>query len=197
MVMRIGKLYLLSKERLSETFFYAGILVAFYGSMFPWFLWSIESYYMVISCMFLFCSMIVSRTMHNPVFNQHHIILPLSGYAILALYMQIVNEQNINSFIIIAFNCFIFYTLFRYERKRLAKLSTILAKSMAILLAISIPTFLMYLAGFHFPNRSVEFHDSFYTFSNFYFLSSLMVRCLLFSHVFRRIFWNLHILALL
>ena len=98
--MRIGKLYLLSKERLSETFFYAGILVAFYGSMFPWFLWSIESYYMVISCVFLFCSMIVSRTMHNPVFNQHHIILPLSGYAILALYMQIVNEQNINSFII-------------------------------------------------------------------------------------------------
>ena len=169
MVMRIGKLYLLSKERLSETFFYAGILVAFYGSMFPWFLWSIESYYMVISCMFLFCSMIVSRTMHNPVFNQHHIILPLSGYAILALYMQIVNEQNINSFIIIAFNCFIFYTLFRYERNRLAKLSTILAKSMAILLAISIPTFLMYVAGFHFPNRSVEFHDSFYTFSNFYF----------------------------
>ena len=167
--MRIGKLYLLSKERLSETFFYAGILVAFYGSMFPWFLWSIESYYMVISCVFLFCSMIVSRTMHNPVFNQHHIILPLSGYAILALYMQIVNEQNINSFIIIAFNCFIFYTLFRYERKRLAKLSTILAKSMAILLAISIPTFLMYVAGFHFPNRSVEFHDSFYTFSNFYF----------------------------
>lgn len=163
------RLYLIPKEGLAKFFFYAGIMIAFYGSMYPWFLWPIESYYMIPAAFMVFLSLYTSMTLEKQLFSRNDFYIPLFAYAILSLYQIIVNEIELNGYIAFLFNIIIYYSLFRYNPKLLFKLSTFLAKSMAIFLTISIPFFLLYIFGFPLKNTSIQFHGDAYSFTNYYF----------------------------
>jgi len=165
----IERMYIIPKERLAKGLFYAGILLAFYGSMYPYFLWSIESYYMIPAAALIFLSIYTSMNLEKQLFSRNDFYIPLFSYALLALYQIVVNQIEFNGYIAFLFNLVIYYSLFRFDSKLLFKLSTILAKSMAILLTISIPFFILYILGFPLPYTSLQFHDDAYSFTNYYF----------------------------
>lgn len=167
--LNIDNLYIIPKEKLAKLFFYAGIIIAFYGSMYPWFLWPIESYYMIPAALLIYLSMYTSMTLEKQLFSRNDFYIPLIAYAFLALYQIIVNQIELNGYIAFLFNIVIYYSLFRYNPELLYKLSTFLAKSMAIILSISIPFSFLYIIGIPLPSTSIQFHDNAYSFTNYYF----------------------------
>ena len=165
---KIELLYLIHRRKLSIGLFYIGVLIAFYGSMYPWFMWSIESIYMIPAAFFVLMSVFISAPLKK-IFTRSDFIYPLSCYVILTLYQIIVNKMELNAYIAFLFHITIFYSIFRYDTKYLFSLSTFLSKTMAILLSVSLPFYFLYIIGFPLPYVSVQYHDAVYTFSNYYF----------------------------
>ena len=77
---RLSDLYLIRKETLSVSLFHIGMLIAFLGSMNPWFMWPLGSLYPVPAAAFVVASLAVSYTMNEPVFNRRDYFLPLSAF---------------------------------------------------------------------------------------------------------------------
>ena len=163
------KLYLLKKQTLVNILFYTGVLIAFYCSLNAWFLWPIVPYYPILSGLFFIAAMYVSGTMSEPVFKRNDFILPILAYVLLGVYQRLVNGDNFNGYVATIFHAICFYALFRYDADLLRKLATFLAKSMACLLIVAIPLFILYIFGFPLPNSDLQYQDAFYTFSNYYF----------------------------
>lgn len=169
MTIDLSKFYLIEKRSLVKFLFYAGMILSFFASLRPWFLWSIHSYYPVFVSFLLLLAMLIDRTTSRPVFSRTDFLIPVAAYLLLGYYQGIVASQSIKGLISVAFLAFIFFALFRYERKELSALSTILAKSMAILLIPSMFFFFLYLLGFPLPSSNLQYGDAFYLFSNYYF----------------------------
>ena len=113
---KIELLYLIHRRKLSIGLFYIGILIAFYGSMYPWFMWSIESIYMIPAAFFVLMSVFISAPLKK-IFTRSDFIYPLSCYVILTLYQIIVNKMELNAYIAFLFHITIFYSIFRYDTK--------------------------------------------------------------------------------
>ena len=166
----IRKLYMIPKAKIASFLFYSAILLAFFGSMRVWFLVPVTSYYPIFAFFLAAGAMVISRPLKQPLFTAGgNVLIPVICYVILALYQAIVNGSNINAYITALFNAAIFYTLFIYDKERLAQLSTVLAKTMGCILLVSIPTFFMYIVGISLPNSDLTYNDGFYYFSNYYF----------------------------
>lgn len=169
MTIDLSKFYLIEKRSLVKFLFYAGMLLAFFASLRPWFLWSIHSYYTVFVSFVLLFALLIDRTSSRPLFCRTDFIIPLAAFLLLGYYQAIVDSKSFKGLISVVFFAFIFFALFRYEKKELNALSTILAKSMAILLVPSMFFFFLYLFGFPLPSSNLQYGDAFYTFSNYYF----------------------------
>ena len=130
---KIDSLYLISRERLSIGLFYIGILIAFYGSMYPWFMWSVDSVYMIPAAFFVFISINVSSSLKKQLFKRNDFLFPLICYITLGLYQIIVNKMVLNAYFAFIFNIVIFYSIFRYDTKLLLNVSTFLSKTMAVI----------------------------------------------------------------
>ena len=137
MTIDLSKFYLIEKRSLVKFLFYSGMLLAFFASLRPWFLWSIHSYYTVFVSFVLLFALLIDRTSSRPLFCRTDFIIPLAAYLLLGYYQAIVDSKSFKGLISVVFFAFIFFALFRYEKKELNALSTILAKSMAILLVPS------------------------------------------------------------
>lgn len=168
-MIKIETLYLWDKKNIVHFLFYLGILIAYMGSLHPWFMWSVGSIYVFIAAFFVGLALLVSYTMENPVFTRNDYLLPITVYIILSVYLQLVNSGNFFGFLSIAFHAVIFLALFKTERCNLPDLMTFLCKSMAFLLVVSIPVYVLYVLGFSLPCKNVQFQDGLYTFSNYYF----------------------------
>lgn len=169
MTIDLSKFYLIEKRSLVKFLFYAGMILSFFASLRPWFLWSIHSYYPVFVSFLLFFAILIDRTTSRPVFSRTDFLIPVAAYLLLGYYQAIVDSKSMKGLISVVFFAFIFFALFRYEKKELSALSTILAKSMAILLVPSMLFFFLYLLGFPLPSSNLQYGDAFYTFSNYYF----------------------------
>lgn len=165
----ISSLYLIKKDSLTRFLFYSGMTIAYFGSLNPWFMWSLSSFYIIISSIFVMTAMFISSTMRQPVFSRNDFLIPSIAYLILVTYQALTNNDNINSYIINIFNTIVFLSLFWINREAGVKLSTIISKIMAVLLIVSIFGYFQYLLGINLPNKSVSFRDGLYTFSNYYF----------------------------
>lgn len=188
MTLDLSKIYLIEKSSLVKGLFYAGVLIAYITSLNPWFLWWFFPYYPIVSSLFFIAAMALSNTMTKPVFTRNDFLLPLLVYIVLGFYQRLVNADNFNGYITTVFHIFIFFSLFRYDSKLLFRLSTFLAKSMACLLAVSIPFFILYILGFPLPSRDLQYRDAFYTFSNYYFFLIDDRQLLLFFPRFQSVF---------
>ena len=164
-----SKLYLIQKKDLVWTLFMCGIFISFYASLYPWFLWPISTTFMILASVFIVPAMMLDRTLEKPVFTHEAFIIPTLCYIILVYYIAFINANSLNAYISNIFNTIIFYSLFKVSPKALKRMSTILAKSMGVILVPSILFFFLYLIGFPLPSHDLQFGDNFYSFTNYYF----------------------------
>lgn len=166
----ISSLYLLEKRTIVKIFLYSGILLAYFGSLNPWFLWPLGPFYIIPACCLIVVAMLVSNSMERPFFYRRDFLFAISIYTILLCYQLFVNGASFAGFVAQLFNVFIFLSLFRTDANELLELVTFLAKVMAVLLSISMPCFILYLFGFQFPSHSAVFGEyALYSFTNYYF----------------------------
>ena len=168
-MLKVSDLYLIKKETIVISCFEIGMLIAYWGSLNPWFLWPIGSLYIVPAAFFVLIAMFVSSTMHENIFSRTDYLLPLTAYIILGYYLLFVNSGNINAFIGSFFQIVVFMSLFMVDKQILFTLTSFLSKAMACLLIVSIPFYLLYLLGFTFPSTNAQYGDGLYTYTNFYF----------------------------
>lgn len=168
-MLKVSNLYLIKKETIVISCFEIGMLIAYWGSLNPWFLWPIGSLYIVPAAFFVLIAMFVSSTMHENIFSRTDYLLPLTAYIILGYYLLFVNSGNINAFIGSFFQIVVFMSLFMVDKQILLTLTSYLSKAMACLLIVSIPFYLLYLLGFTFPSTNAQYGDGLYTYTNFYF----------------------------
>lgn len=166
---KLDRLFIIEKSDIAFTLLYLGILIAYLGSMQPWFMWKVSHYYSLIAAMPIILGWLLSRTLKKQLFTRLDYKYPLIAYCVIALYMAIVNQGNMNGFIVIAFNAINFLAIFSLDIKLLSKLMKWLCITIAIMMLLSIPCYIMYLMGFSLPYKSVENEDLMYSFYNYYF----------------------------
>ena len=164
---RLSDLYLIRKESLATALAFVGMLIAFLGSMSPWFMWSIANLYPAVASLFLLGAIAVSNTMAAPIFNRKDYLLPLAAFLLFAVYECFSTGRNLNGYIMLVFKAVIFYSLFRLDLQKLQQLSTFIAKVMGALLAASLAGHFLYLLGFSWPGKDVQLGE-FYSFTNYY-----------------------------
>ena len=170
-IFKIRKIDILKirKKDIARMCFHIGILIAYWGALMPWFVWKIEGVYFILSFMFIFMSMLISRTLKSPLFTRKDFLVPMISYLILVIMMRVVNGNNINSYISLVFYSLIFLSLFTASITELKKLMKFLCKVMAILLAVSLFFFLLYILGFPLPNSPIAHEELMYSYTNYYF----------------------------
>ena len=149
--------------------YFIGILIAYYGSLTPWFLWPISKYYSIIASMPIAMAWLMSSSSDKHIFTRKEFLYPTLAYIGIAGYMAIVNSKNLNGYVSIGFNVFVFMSIFALELSLLERLMKYLTVSMAVLLLFSIPCFILYLLGFPLPFSSIENEDLMYSYYNYYF----------------------------
>ena len=164
---RLSDLYLIRKEKLAVMFFQTGMLIAFLGSMSPWFLWPLGAFYTLPAAVLVIASMMISNTMNEPVFNRSDFILSLLTFLTFSIYERLSTGSNINAYIMLVFKASIIISLFRLDPHRLFQLTTFISKVMGVLLAASLAGHFLYLLGFPLPGTSVQLGE-FYSFTNHY-----------------------------
>ncbi len=164
---RLSDLYLIEKEKLATALLYAGMLVAFLGSLNPWFMWMIGSLYPIPAAGLVVSAYLVSNTMQAPIFTRNDFLLPMMALVAFCIYECISMESNVNGYIILIFRFSFLYTLFRLSTDRLPKLMTFICKAMALLLVPSLAGHFFYLLGFPLPCGNAVFSE-YYSFSNYY-----------------------------
>lgn len=162
-------IFKIRKKDIARMCFHIGILIAYWGALMPWFVWKIEGVYFILSFMFIFMSMLISRTLKSPLFTRKDFQVPMISYLILVIMMRVVNGNNINSYISLVFYSLIFLSLFTASITELKKLMKFLCKVMAILLAVSLFFFLLYILGFPLPNSPIAHEELMYSYTNYYF----------------------------
>jgi hypothetical protein len=164
---RLSDLYLIRKEKLAIGLFHVGMLIAFLGSMSPWFLWPLGTFYPALAALFIVAALMVSYTMEEPVFSHADYLWPLLAFIVYYVYEGLSSGRNINGYIMMLFKAVIVFSLLYLNTERLFRLTTFIAKVMGVLLAISLAGHFLYLLGIPLPGKSVQFGE-FYTFTNHY-----------------------------
>ena len=159
----------INKSTLVKWLVFLGFTLAYYGSLYPWFLWPVYRYYQIFAAFIVFLALCISHTMKNPLFNEPGWIPPLLFYVMFQVFAAMVAKSNVNAYVILSFNILLYMSLFRIDRYLLAQLMTFLTKTMAILLIVSILWYMLFLMGFGLPSFDVEFKDGEYYYTNYYF----------------------------
>lgn len=148
---------------------YAGILLVYFGSLHPWFLWPLKELYPIPAAVLLFIGYLVSNSMRESLFPRRDFLWGIASYAVLSYYIIISFNQNINAYIVNIASIFVIFVLLRSRIDVLQRLCTVCCKAMALLLIPSMFFFLLYLLGFPLPSINVTFGDNLYNFSNYFF----------------------------
>jgi len=164
----ISALYLIKKERAAYMLFYLGMIFSYFASMCVWFFWPFQNTFPILATAILVVSMLISNSMETPIYNRRDFMIPLVFCAVILFYMVLVNTPTVIGFILVFFKLFIFFALFRITPECFGRFATVLCKTMACLMCVSLPMFVLYLLGFNLPSRNAEFADWYY-YSNYYF----------------------------
>lgn len=163
------KLWLVEKRTIVRWLLYMGMLIAFYGTLNPWFCWPIARYVHYLAAIPIALGMLISRNLKHGLFTRNDYFVPLFFCALLQWCMAILSGKNINGFIVVAFSLCVYLSLFRLERQELFRLSDMLTTSLAAILAVSIPFYLLFKAGFPLPHSHIVPEAWDYSFENYRF----------------------------
>lgn len=164
----ISKIYLISKERLCEIVLLAGFLLAYYSTLYPWFLWPIKNHAGSLAGLILM-GMLFMLPKAKALLTRTDFLLPLILFIFLDIYEHLAGQGNFLGFITIVFRATTLMVLFRLSIDYLPKLMHVLTIVMAVLQVFAIFGFMLYLAGFTLPSRDVSFDNEFYYFTNYFF----------------------------
>lgn len=164
---RLSDLYLIKKERLSIALLYAGMLLAFLGSLRAWFLWPLGNYYLLPPALLIITSILLARSMErDTIYTRTNYLVPLGALILFVIYERLSLGSNLNGYIGQSLLVVVFYAFFCLDLQRLKQLADFICRAMAVLLAISLAGHFLYLLGFPLPGRDVEY-DEFYSFVNY------------------------------
>lgn len=164
---RVSDLYLIDKRRLALSLFNLGILIAFLGSLNPWFMWPIGHLFPIPAAVFVFASYMLSRTMSQPLFTRNDYLLPLLAFFLYFFYERLSLSMSINGYIVGLFRGMVFLALFRLSYDAMHQMIVFVAKFMGVLLAFSLLGLFLYLSGFPLPSTNAQFGE-FYSYTNYY-----------------------------
>ena len=158
----------INKRTLTKLLFYLGLLLAFYGSLHPWFLWPLGDLYPLPAGALVCAAMLVSKSTNDCWFTKDHFLAPIISYVVISTYMLITNGTNVNGYIVNLFNISIFFSIFRLNPEQMEAVMTFLFKPMGCILAVSISAFLLYLVGFQFAGVNATYGDGIYSYTNYF-----------------------------
>ena len=159
----------IEKRTIARWIFYVGILLAFFGSLDPWFLWGIYRYYILFAFVPIAASMLLFRGIEKPLFNRKDFLYPYAFCILVLLMMALSAGKNINGIFMVAFTSAIYLSLFRIDKAELLRLGDFLSTVMAGLMVVSIPFFFAHKLGFPLPHYHTAPEGLLYTFENYYF----------------------------
>ena len=165
----VGQMLLIEKRAVVRWLFYFGILIAFFGTLDPWFLWPIYRYHILFAFVPVAASLLLFRGLRKPLFSRKDYIYPIATCSLLLLVMALSSGKNINGIFMVFFSSVIYLSLFRLDLKELERLGDFLATSMATLLSVSIPVYILYLIGVPLPHYHTAPEGLDYAYENFYF----------------------------
>ena len=164
----IARYMVADKKELVFWLYTAGMAIAFFGSLHPWFMWMLGPFYIVVSCVFLFLAFLVDRSLSQRSFSYEYFLYPTLGYVMVYYYQQMVNMQNIMSYIVGLFYVYVFFCLFRINEDTTRRFVNVITKALAVLLIVSMAGYIMYIFGFPLPSTNAEYGDNIYSYSNYY-----------------------------
>lgn len=149
---------------------YLGMILMVYGSLNPWPLWPIYRYYQLFAFFPVVLSLLLAHRLKHPLYTRQDYIYPTLTCALLYLVMALCSGRNLNGVFMVAFTTTIFFALFRLNIDDLRRLGDVLTKSLAILMALSIPFYIIYLLHiFPLPHHHVAVEGFDYSYENYYF----------------------------
>lgn len=160
-------LYMWEKESVARNTFFAGMTIAFLGSLNPWFMWPLGIYYIIVSSALFALSMGITYSSEEKFYDRFDYLVPILLCTILLYYQTFIRSREINGYIANIFHIIIFYTIFRVRLVEIRKFCNLLAKGMGGFLIISMFFYVLYLMGFQLPSRNANFLV--YDYSNYYF----------------------------
>ena len=164
----LEKFYVIEREKLCWLLLVTGLTLAYYSTLYPWFLWPLSYHATNIAGFLLIGSMFV-RPKVTSILTRKDFLLPAIFYVALDLYENFSTSSNILGFGAIVFRAPIFVALFILGTQNLPKFMHFLTKSMAVLQIISLAGYFMYLSGIPLPSKNVSFDNEFYYYTNYYF----------------------------
>lgn len=164
----LSRFYLIDKRALSIFFFHTGMMIAFLGSLNPWFMWPIGTLYSLPACLFLIISMELAKSDSGSYYNRTDSLLPILAFIILSYYQIFIRSGNINGYISNLFRIIVFYALFKVRPVEIKAFCDLLSKIMGGFLIVSMFFFFLYLLGFSLPSRNADFNNL-YSYTNYYF----------------------------
>ena len=142
-----------------------GVLLLFLQSMFIWFLWDQQILFIII-CLFLTLIFFYNRKQSVFSIKRANIIPVL---LILVIQIYVVRDQNINGLILALIKTILISSFIILNDKIKIYLFRFLTKSIAVIMAISVFAWILYLLDVPLPYFEISFNENQYTFDNYYF----------------------------
>lgn len=165
----ISKLYMWEKRSVATLLFYSGMVMAYFCSLHPWFLWPLGELYPIPVATLLLVAYLVSNSMKEPILNRHGFLYAIFFYTVLSFYLVLSQGMNVNGYIVNFFTPIIFFVLMKADSGLLSRLSTVIAKCFAVILIPSILFFVLYILGLPLPGVHAVYGENLYDFTNYYF----------------------------
>ena len=160
----------IEKERLAWLLFMASALVAYFGSLKPWFMWSLGNYYILVAAFFMVSAMVLSMTLRNQVFTSRGHVFPALFFALFMYYVAlVVYKVNFAGIVAYLFHVIFFLGICVVNKRYLRDFGDMASKVMAVIVCISAFGFMLYLLGIGLPYVNAQDPDERYTYNNYFF----------------------------
>ena len=121
----LSKLFLIPKRSVALWLFFLGIILVYFTSLTPWFLWPLRSSYMHLASLPIMASLLMSLHLKNPIFTRKDFFLPLISMGLLLFMMAVSSGRNINGIFMVFFSMTVYLSIFKVNIPELHKLSDI------------------------------------------------------------------------
>ena len=93
----LSKLYFIEKQKISEVCLYIGMLILYFGSLHPWFLWPLKELYPIPAVCLLLVSYLLANSAQSGMYCRNGYLKGLMCYIVLSFYIIINGGQNVNA----------------------------------------------------------------------------------------------------
>lgn len=165
----VKSLYIIEKSTIVFILFCAGMLLNVWGSLNPWFLWKLSHVFFFVAFIPIMMALLIDRKLKNKIFTRTDFKGPTVCYILLSFVMALVNIRNPFAYVASIVHGLMFMALFRLNEDACKRFADFLCKSLAVLLCVSIPFYVLYLLGFNLPHTHIVNEELMYSYENFRF----------------------------